>query len=189
MTRMSPRRCVWLLAIVPIIAAACGGGTSEDMGLVQLTDPALAATATPMTNPVLFQIRGREIIVDGVSTAAATAPTVTPRSYSVLEGDTCGAIAEKLGVDLESLMEANRTINAGCTNLHAGDLLRVPGGANAGPTPTPRPGSGRTYIVKAGDSCSGIAQSFAVSLAELIAVNGLDAECQTLQPDQILTIP
>lgn len=187
MTCMALRSCIPGLVVIVLAAGACGGGTGESEEAPHLSDPALAPTATSPANPVLYRVRGGEIIVDGASTEVAAAPTVTPRSYVVVEGDTCSAIAGNLGLDIESLMAANRTINSDCTNLHVGDLLRVPGAAE--PAPTPRPGSGRTYTVSAGDTCAGIAQSFSVDVDELIAVNGLDAECHTLQPDQILTIP
>ena len=91
-------------------------------------------------------------------------------------------------------MSANRTINQGCTNLRVGDVLRVPGATTGGSSPaaatsTPRPGSGKEYTVKAGDTCSGIAGSYGIAVADLIRVNGLDADCRTLQVGQVLKLP
>ena len=49
-------------------------------------------------------------------------------------------------------------------------------------------GSGYMYTVVAGDTCQGIAATFEVSVEDLIAENGLPADCSTLQVDQTLTI-
>lgn len=56
------------------------------------------------------------------------------------------------------------------------------------PTTTPGPGGQRTYTVKAGDTCFGIAQEFGVTVDQLRAANGLDEAC-TIYPDQELVIP
>jgi len=176
---------VLLCAALPL---GCGGSSDEGQKSPTITDPASVPSSTPIQNANLYQIRGGEIIVQGFSTPAPVTDTQTPQSYTVVAGDTCSLIADKLNVDLQELMAANRTINAGCTNLRPGDILRLPAGSD-GPTPTPPAGSGRTYVVSAGDTCSGIAQSYAVSVADLIVINGLDSDCLDLQVGAILTIP
>ena len=95
---------------------------------------------------------------------------------------------------MEALIRANRSINADCTNLGAGDNLRIPaalpsatpGTASGTPTPT---GSGGTYEVQSGDTCADIAASFGVSADDIISLNGLDADCTSLQPGDVLKIP
>ena len=180
--------CFMLLAGI-----ACGGGADTASQGPLVTDPAAVPSAAPIQNAILYQLRGREIIVEGISTLVSDAPPTTPRSYTVVDGDTCSGIAEKLGVGLDELIAANQIINAGCTNLRPNDVLRIPAGAtnDAAPqqTPTPPRGSGQLHTVEPGNTCSGIAQSFNVSAEDLIAANGLDADCQGLQPGQILIIP
>ena len=39
------------------------------------------------------------------------------------------------------------------------------------------------------DTCSGIAQSYAVAVKDLIALNGLDSDCRNLRVGQTLKIP
>ncbi len=57
-----------------------------------------------------------------------------------------------------------------------------------GATPSSTPGGQRTYTVKAGDTCFGIAQEFGITVEQLRAANGLDEAC-TIYPDQQLVIP
>lgn len=182
------------------LAMACGGGgDGKSSSGPRVTDPAKVPSSTPLVNPILFTIR-----LDGqISTSGGPTITVSPNStstaakkYTVAAGDTCSAIAQKNGVTVEELLKANRTIDAGCTNIHAGDILTIPGPATPVPTantgviggPTTRP-SGKTYTVASGDTCSGIAQSYGVKVADLISANGLDADCKSLKPGQVLKIP
>jgi len=185
------------LSVGLLLSAACGGDSGPGAGTGErVTDPAKVPTSTPIQNGVLYQLRGSQIITQGGSTTAVpgASQTAGPRTYTVVEGDTCSGIASKLGVTTQDLLAANRTINQGCTNLRVGDVLRVPSGTAGGSTPvgatsTPRPGSAREYTVKSGDTCSGIAGSYNVTVADLIRVNGLDPDCRTLQVGQVLKIP
>ncbi|MCA9844840.1 MAG: LysM peptidoglycan-binding domain-containing protein, partial [Dehalococcoidia bacterium] len=49
------------------------------------------------------------------------------QGYTVVGGDTCGSIADKLGVATSELLVANPSINDGCTNLQPGQVLAIPG--------------------------------------------------------------
>lgn len=193
---MTIRAVAMALAVGLVLSIACGGDADPGAGTGQrVTDPAKVPTSTPLQNGVLYQLRGSQIITQGGSTAVPGASQPAgPRTYTVLEGDTCSGIASKLNVSLQDLLTANRSINQGCTNLRVGDVLRLPSGAVGGATPvgatsTPRPGSTREYTVKSGDTCSGIAGSYSVALADLVRINGLDPECRTLQVGQVLKIP
>lgn len=204
MTLMAHRLSFTVLVLgisIGLLAIACGGGGGKNAGTGQrITDPARVPSSTPLVNPVLYTIRQ-----DGlVSTSGGPSITVSPNSttasaaktYTVASGDTCSGIAAKNSISLDELLKANRTIDGGCTNIHVGDVLKIPAPAtpastvNTGPIggPTPKP-SGKTYTVASGDTCSGIAQSYSVKVADLISVNGLDANCQSLKPGQTLKIP
>ncbi len=195
----SPRTLALLLFCFASVLAACGGGEETPGGDgIPVTDPARVRTATPLQNATLYHIQG-----DVVSTSGGIA-TVTPvsgggasgRNHTVVSGDTCGGIAAKYGITLEELRRVNRTIDTNCTNLNVGDILRIPGagtptaggGSGTLATATPRPGSGRTYTVKSGDTCADVAASYAVTVAALISANGLTQNCD-LQIGQVLRIP
>ena len=49
--------------------------------------------------------------------------------------------------------------------------------------------AGAVYTVKQGDTCADIASNQGVKTADLIAKNGLDANCLNLKIGQILQIP
>ena len=199
------RAAAFLLAgLLAVAAAACGGGGGDEPGSGKggrVTDPAAVPSSTPIQFPVLYQIRGDTVSTTGavgtttpVTTGGGTSGT---QKYTVVSGDTCGAIASKYGITAADLIKVNRTIDAGCTNLHAGDILTIPAPAagsttttGGGPTATPRPGGAKTYTVQAGDTCGAIAASYGVDLAKLLAANpAINANCTNLAPGQTVNIP
>lgn len=191
------------LAIFGALAVACGGGTTtKDAGNGQrITDPARVPSSTPIQNPVLYTIRN-----DGrVDSSGGPPMTVSPngtqtsspaKTYVVKNGDTCGAIASQNGITYDELKKANRTIDDGCTNIHAGDTLKIPATVasptsstvTTGGSSTTKP-SGKTYTVAGGDSCSSIAASYGVPVAQLISLNGIDSDCRNLKIGQVVKIP
>lgn len=211
MTRMAWRSlvpgCLAVLGAAVLLGAACGGGGSGNNGAGTgkgVTDPARVASSTPIgQNAILYQIRGDTIQTTG-GVSATVAPGTNPTSsstqtYTVKSGDTCAGIASQFGVSLDAFMKANRTVDANCTNLTVGDAVKIPGtsatatsssGGSGGATATPKPGGGgKTYVVKSGDTCDGIATSQGVDLHKLISLNGLDSDCRGLQVGQILRLP
>ncbi len=58
-------------------------------------------------------------------------PTVKPGTsgggtYTVKVGETCGAIAAANGVTLQAFLAANPVINAECSNMDAGQVVKIP---------------------------------------------------------------
>ncbi len=177
------------------LTAACGGGDGSAGKGPRITDPKLVATSTPIKDPLTFKIKNDVISVEGTSgtVKAGTPPATQPRSYTVKPGDTCAAIASEFGISVEQLRNANRSINTECSNLGAGEVLRIPvvatptssGGPSSG---TPRAGT-KEYKVVSGDTCQSIADKLKVDVKELIRINSLDAACTGLKIDQILRLP
>jgi membrane-bound lytic murein transglycosylase D len=123
-----------------------------------------------------------------------------PNIHVVRRGDTLYALAQRLGTDVQTLAQVNG-IKAS-DRLHAGQKLRVGGGASAF-LANATPGSGKsrssgtgaqaasdagrrmTYIVRRGDTLYGIARLLQVTVSELMGWNGMSGE-HNLKPGQTL---
>jgi LysM repeat protein len=99
-------------------------------------------------------------------------------TYVVQKGDTLSAIAQTFGVSLPALEAANPQI-PNPNLIFPGQVITVP----VNPTP---PG---TYVVQPGDTMSGIAQNFGISLGALEAANPQIPDPNVIFPGQVLTIP
>lgn len=125
--------------------------------------------------------------------APATPPTSGTGSYAVKPGDSMWGIASRHGVSLSALIAANPQVRDPNV-LRVGDVLHLPGGApSPAPAPTPAPGptpaAPSEYVVRTGDSMSGIAQRAGVSLAELLRANPDVRNPALIYPGQRLVIP
>ena len=186
------------------LAAACGGGSKTEKPGERITDPARVASSTPIQNATLFKIQGNEVILAGgpsgsITPSAASTPSPA-KDHEVKSGDTCGAIAAANNISLDALTNANRNVD--CGNLKIGEKLKIPSAATPTPTrgtlggnPTTRPGTtgggnAKSYTVKAGDTCGGIASANGVALAAFLAANpAIDANCTNLKDGQVVNIP
>jgi LysM repeat protein len=189
----------WSFAVVLLLTvAACGGGGASKGSGARVTDPAKVPSSTPIGDGVTrYLIAGDTVSVSGGTPAVLSGIPGTPApaaTYTVKSGDTCAAIAAQFKITTDDLLKNNRTIDAGCTNLHAGDTLRIPASTPAagstttlGSGPTPRP-TGKSYTVASGDTCDAIARSYGVTLQNLNAANG-NMDCTKLQIGQVVNIP
>lgn len=205
MTGMPPRLAAAIFGLALSLGAvlvACGGGGEAEKPGERITDPARVPSSTPISqgNPTLYRIEGNEVQVSGGSSGAIT-PVATqgPGStdYTVKSGDLCSTIAVEHKITVEQLQAANR--NMDCNVLKVGDRLKIPSAAVATPTrgviggnPTTRPGGGsaKSYTVKPGDTCAGIAASHGVGTAAFLSANpSIDSDCTNLREGQVVTIP
>lgn len=105
-------------------------------------------------------------LMAGSGTASAADTT-----YTVQRGDNLTTIAAKFGLSVQALANANGLANV--NNIYAGQVLKIPqaDGQNSNNSPAPASTGEGAYIVQSGDTLSGIAAQFGVSLAELAAAN------------------
>ena len=99
-------------------------------------------------------------------------------NYVVRPGDTLSGIAERFGVSLKALEAANPQI--------PDPNLIFPGQVIVIPVNPPPPG---TYVVQPGDTLSGIAERFGVSLGALEAANPQIPNFDLIFPGQVIHIP
>ncbi len=111
--------------------------------------------------------------------------------HEVQPGDVLSRIARKYQTTLKDLLEANPGVDP--RRLRVGYKLVVPSGtallAKKADTPKSKPvaTSGKTYVVKAGDSLSAIARAHGVTLNNLRNANNI--RTHIIHPGQKLQIP
>ena len=130
-TRFSAIVLSSLLALV--LLAACGGddGTGPNRP-GQLTDPRSVPTASPWVQPpeviilepgAIKPLGGQQGGTPGAG-GDQTTPGQCGKTYKVQEGDNPSLIAEKCGVELQALLDANPGLVP--TSLQVGQELKLP---------------------------------------------------------------
>ncbi len=145
-------------------------------------------------NPNLI-FPGDVLCVPAVVSPDCRVPTTCPPGfqgrYTVVAGDTMFFIAQRFGVSLQALIDANPHI-PNPNLIFPCDVLCVPGVA---PTPDCRvpttcpPGFQGRYTVVAGDTMFFIAQRFGVSLQALINANPHIPNPNLIFPCDVLCVP
>jgi LysM repeat protein len=112
--------------------------------------------------------------------AAAPAPAAAPGAHYVVQpGDSVFLLSRRFGVSADQLATANGLTDP--NSITIGQTIVIP---SAGPAASPAP----TYVVRPGDTLSGIATTFGVSVDSLQRANGI-TDPLTIQPGTKLTIP
>lgn len=117
---------------------------------------------------------GQTIVVPGSSSGALKTGS---QAYTVRAGDSLFTIAQRVGVTVDTLRQAN---GLWTDALYAGQTLTLPGGSGG-------QNSGWTYTVQSGDSLFNIAQRVGTSVEALRQANGLWAS--ELYPGESLFVP
>lgn len=111
---------------------------------------------------------------------APTPSKITGDTYTVKYGDTLSEIANRSGVIVDNLVKWNNIKNKNLINV--GQILKLKAPATA----TPKP-SGKTYIVKSGDTLSEIAEKHSMTTNALANLNGIK-NANLIYPGQVLTV-
>jgi LysM repeat protein len=125
--------------------------------------------ANGITNANLV-VAGQKLVLPGArSNAAASGSGRSTGSVTVQPGETLSEIADRQGVSLTRLMQANGITNANL--VVAGQKLVVPGSRSSASTAASRPLPTAPYTVKSGETLSEIADRFGTSTDRLIQLN------------------
>ncbi len=140
----------------------------------------VTAVASSVPRAVTAMSPGQHTSVTGFLRAAPT------NVHTVVAGDTVSGIAASYGVSTESVLERN---NMAATDIiHPGQLLQISGTPSAA---QPDAGASQApsgdYVVKSGDTLSGIAASQGTSLAGLYSLNGLN-QSSVIHPGQAIKL-
>ncbi len=190
-TQLCETAATCVVAITALALASCGGdGTTDYSSAPTATLPAQMPAPTIVGAP------------------GGAPPPATSETYVIQPDDTVAGIAERYGVTIETILNANPGLDP--ARLTIGDEIIVPKPAptaNTSGTPTttrtpqasavstPQPSPTRqasggvtTYTVQAGDYPEAIAQRFGITTEELLAANpGIDPS--SLSIGQVLKIP
>jgi LysM repeat protein len=139
--------------------------------------------ANPGVNPDLIYPGQVLNLPGGVKSTPVAAPSGQVTQCIVEPGDSLSGIAKQFGVDLQKLITLNGIVNAHL--IYPGQVLNLP--VAAAPAPAPAPSKVTQCIVESGDTVSGIAAQFGVSVARIQAVNpGLNVDL--IYPGQVLNL-
>lgn len=132
------------------------------------------AAANGITDPDRI-LAGQVLVLPGSGGPSGSATDAA--GYVVRRGDTLSEVAERLGVPMARLAEANGIDDPDF--LREGTVLVLPAGGG---------GAASSYVVREGDTLSGIAARLGTSVAELVAANAIyDPDFLTV--GQVLTVP
>ena len=115
------------------------------------TSVSVLAARNGIRNPNLIYV-GQRLLVSGSGPVPSAPPASTGgASYRVRPGDTLSGIASRFGTSVSALASLNGIANPNV--IHAGQVLRLPGGADAPapiapPTSTPGPTSGGVSVAQ-----------------------------------------
>lgn len=92
-------------------------------------------------------------------------------TYKVKAGDSLWSIAKKYGTTVQNIKNLNQLTT---DIIYVGQTLAVSGSTTS--TPPVQSGASSSYIVKAGDTLSGIAKKFGTTVQSIKQVNGLTSD-------------
>ena len=193
---MRPPLSIALPLLAAVLLAACGGGgRSSDRDIVSSRAVPTATLPAQLPTPLIVGSEGFP------ATAAGRGQT-----YTVQGGDTPSGIAQRYGITVADLLQANG-LGAGAV-LRVGQRLAIPGPSSLGGAPTvgtpppsqpaataptsgtSRTGGRRVYTVQSGDIAGTIAASFGITVEELARANGMSIDqISRLRVGQELIIP
>jgi membrane-bound lytic murein transglycosylase D len=174
--------------------------------------------------PIAFKRPAAQITETAITSVApstliethASAETITPQQYTVVQGDSLYGIARRHGLKVDDLMAINGLDSHA---LKLGQIIRLQSGSAAqnkitaanmpsavraltgaeaaiiqqpapppvAATPEPRKAPNKTYMVQYGDTVYGIARQFGIAMADLLSLNNLSAS-HTLKPGMMMKI-
>ncbi|MDD2902008.1 MAG: TIGR02594 family protein [Syntrophales bacterium] len=118
-----------------------------------------------------------------------TAPLPRPATYTLKQGDTLGALAQRFHISLDRLIESNPQIDDPDL-VHPGDRINLPPDAVPDPdkpeaeTPPPLTAATACHTVRPQESLESIAADYGLTLAALIRLNP-----QLISPGNDLYVP
>lgn len=139
------------------------------------------ANANGIVSPYTIYV-GQTLIIPGgsIPAPAPSQPSNSGTTYTVKSGDTLSSIAAKFGTTYQKIAADNGIANPNI--IYPGQVLKINGGGS-----TQTNNTGRTYVVKSGDTLSGIAAKFGTTYQKIARDNNI-ANPNVIYPGQKLII-
>lgn len=144
-----------------------------------VTVDALAAANGLNSSSYIYVGQRLVIPTGGTATSSSGVHIVQP-------GENLFRIALRYGMTAQALAAANGIVNP--DRVYVGQRLAIPGHGNTPSTPIQPAPSGRTYTVRRGDTLSGIAWRYGISMWALARANGI-RNPWFIYAGQVLRIP
>ena len=143
------------------------------------------------SNSVIYPGQRIKLKAAAAPAARAAAPARTAaRTYTVKSGDTLGGIAGRHGVRLSQVLSWNGLKVSSI--IYPGQKIRLGAGTAVAAAPAnaaaPAAAPSASYVIKSGDTLSGIASRHGVKLAAILSANRLKVT-SVIYPGQKLAIP
>lgn len=160
----------WELSLQPVPKPTAGAPGALALSAVSQGDTGLFDNASLRRSPVFTFVDKK---------AQQEAPRQDITYYKVKSGDTVLAIAERFGLQPETLMWSNSNIEQNPDRLSVGDELRI------------MPLDGVIHVVKPGETLSDLADEYEVNMDQIVAYagNGLSSTADTLTVGKELVVP
>lgn len=136
-----------------------GGDTLSEIAAMYNTTYQAIAEKNGLSNPNLIYPGQRLVISGKYASSSGTSWTST---YTVRYGDCLSTIGSRLGVSWQSIANANGIKSPYI--IYTGQVLKIPGGSSGG---------GKYYIIRSGDTLSGIAAAYGTLYQYLAQINGI----------------
>lgn len=154
------------VAIVSAVAVTFGVATPAEANPVQSKRPPKAKSVTPETRPAVARV---------VTESA-------PVEYTVQSGDTISGVAERFGLPTASVLARNGL--SWSSLIFPGQVLAL----IDAPAARPAPAEIRRHTVADGETISGIAASYGLSISDVLSTNGLGPQ-SLIFPGQSIVLP
>ncbi|AWB95320.1 hypothetical protein DCE93_06320 [Agromyces badenianii] len=174
--RRGIRRLITLpLAVVSTIAITLG-----------IAQPAEAVQPAAKRIPKAKASNDRATRTPPASTAVHAGSV--PAEVTVGDGDTVSGIAERYGVPTADILALNGL--SWSSLIFPGQRLALPGGGSSAPAPVTAPVAAELsrHTVVSGDTMSGIAAAYGISLDQMLSANGLSRQ-SLIFPGQSIVLP